>query len=1620
MRQKNVFGKSFGISTSILLCLLAFSPCRQARAITPVEYQAIPIEGSKSIPPLVMLVMGRNQKLYYEAYNDTSDLNGDGQLDIRYNPAIDYYGYFDSYKYYAYDSAYNRFEPVGATINGKKKPAGDYWSGDFLNYLTMSRIDVLRKVLYGGYRSVDTASETVLERAYIPNDSHCWGKEYSDPATDGYDISDYTPFSVPDAGKRHLFACGSLVAPGEPSYAPLLRVKLNSDKRIWTWVSAESADGIMGNTVVGTPDHDYDVRVLVGVSSMPESNCKKYPDGDYKPIGILQRYGEPDRMYFGLITGSYENNLSGGVLRKNIRSFTDEIDSDTGQFKYKTDSSVGGIVKTIDNFRVIGFNHKTHYWDATVYNRPIHEGEDYMWGNPIAEMMYESLRYFAGAGATPDYSSGITNGNDRGLDLPLETWQNPYDTYPHCAKPVMLVISDINPSYDTDQLPGVDSLFNTGFTGTLGTLNVASGLDTISTVEGIDHNMYYIGQSGSDFDTACSGKMVDSLSSIRGLCPEEPTKLGGYYSASVAYYGHTTDLSTAEGDQKTDTYVVGLSSPLPKIEIPMGGGKVITMVPFAKTVLSSSGGGVSPARGSFQPTCSIADFYVEELTPTYGKFRISFEHAEQGSDFDMDGLVSYEYTKNADNTLTVTVTNINEVPGGSSRQHFGYIISGTNDDGIYLEAMNRKQTPYSDDPDYYLDTPDGYGPNQGPSDYHWKDGVPLPTSHARTFTPSGSAPATLLKNPLYYAAKWGGFDDQNGNDIPDIDSEWDSNHDGTPDHYFYVTNPLELEEQLNASLGLIAANTASGTSASVLASSDTGDGTLLQAYFRPITETTAGEVKWLGALQSLWVDDHGLVREDTNGNLKLDPSVDKILQFDVVNGETKIKRYDVSAGNPYPDLTTSGYDWVNMDEIHPIWEAGSVLANTAPSDRHIFTTTDGSALTDFTTTNKDSIKNLLGVTDADITRFPDANIDLLGSDVDSRAQTLIQYVRGTDSTSLRSRTVDGKVWKLGDIVHSTPVSVSKPVEQYDAIYSDPSYGAYYSAEKNRQTVVYVGGNDGMLHAFTAWKYNSATDTFDEPPSTERYGNQGETIGDELWAYIPKALLPHLKWLSDPQYAHSYYVDLTPKIFDAKIAGASHDQWGTFLLLGLNMGGKDIDVGPASSPSTFKPSYTLLDITDPVNPKLMWERTYEGMGMSRSTPCVIKVGGTHFDVQGQSITPTSAKWLAVFGSGPHGDYAYDGVSDQPGRIFVVDLVTGDPIGENGHDYLFTTSDNATINSPVALDKGLTYEVNALYFGESIIANPSNPTSGWTGKAWSIDTYGSWVNRDPNGDLDPDYWPVTTDPTRWHSHLLLKEFRPVQTGNPPATSLGPITAPMAVSVDWFDNVWVYFGTGRYLSQDDTTDTHQQYLFGLKDPLFAKARNYASAAYVSGADQNIDKDKLLNASRYRIKADRTVEYFDDSNSWVAFGDWQKLLDLVRQSSSSDTDWLDGWSRNLMVTVGPPPLPSERCISKFSILGGAVFAPAYSPSEDVCEFGGTSTLYGLYFETGTPYYKALLPPNTGTYMEDKTTVGQGAPPPISGIAINKSESGKAFLQLSTGAVVEVNVNSALKLKSRMVDWHD
>lgn len=968
-----------------------------------------PLYTGTSEAPMMMLVMGRDHTLYYEAYNDTTDLDDDGVIDIKFMPDYAYEGYFNPEKCYLYDDSNNIFEP-------KRQATTDYmvcsensehWSGNFLNYLTMTRMDVLRKVLFGGTRSTDSETETILERVFIPQDAHSWAKSYESEAIDGYDIRDYTPYELPSTNYAHFFGSVTYTGYGE---APILRVResvsiADEDAGVWDWASTE-------RPVLNDSGDDYSVLVRVcddsngdDGESLLESNCQEYTNGQYKPTGILHDYGESDEMLFGLMTGSYNKNLSGGVLRKAISEFSEELDSSTGIF----DSSIDGIVATINKMMIHGFNYSNQTHDTNcgwIPNRAITEGECASWGNPIGEILYEAMRYYSGAAeASSTYSySDSSLGYDESLSISTATWDDPYEDRGTCSSPNILLISDINTSYDSDQLPGAYSTFASTYTGSTlqgdetGTFDIGTLLATISSSEGKTSGEYFIGQSGTNTDNAPTVKSISGLESVRGLAPAEPTKEGSYTSAGVAYFGLNNDIHTnKDSDQNVTTMVVSLASNLPEITVDVDGDE-IKIVPFAKTVSGSYGGTIDSSESGFQPTNAIVDWYVEEISTTKGVFRINFEDVEQGADHDMDMIVTYTYevktglcsAYNTDGSCNsydkgLEISLDSTYAAGSFVQHAGYIISGTTNDGMYLEVKDQG----GDDILYYLDTPDT-------TDYTSRQDSgtteALGLTATRNFFPSTDDAAEFLPSPLWYAAKWGGFNDLNDNNKPDLDSEWDSDDDGDPDNYFPVTNAGELKDQISAAFDLAYSGTVTST-APVFSSNYLIAGTL-------VYQTEFEEENWSGDVQAYIAGDDGV----------------------------------------YPSTAT--------------WSAADELDDMSYTSRKIFSRrNDGS----------ETVFEFSEPSDYDNSDFTDEQRDSLLGDYDPNKdknnnkklgyfQAVVNYIRGDRSNEGDDTTYEfrERSSRLADIVYSTP---------------------YYVASSNGhdvdKEVLVFGANDGMVHILDA-------------------------------------------------------------------------------------------------------------------------------------------------------------------------------------------------------------------------------------------------------------------------------------------------------------------------------------------------------------------------------------------------------------------------------------------------------------------------------------------------------------------------------------------------------------------------
>ena len=113
------------------------------------------------------------------------------------------------------------------------------------------------------------------------------------------------------------------------------------------------------------------------------------------------------------------------------------------------------------------------------------------------------------------------------------------------------------------------------------------------------------------------------------------------------------------------------------------------------------------------------------------------------------------------------------------------------------------------------------------------------------------------------------------------------------------------------------------------------------------------------------------------------------------------------------------------------------------------------------------------MTDDAGSRFMTQPIRQTGSLSGSEARTRMKRSDGTVTfPAMRSREIEGDsgpyTWRLGDVIHSTPVTVASPAENYHQLYRDLSYAQFLNHYQNRRQMVYFGANDGMLHAAERW------------------------------------------------------------------------------------------------------------------------------------------------------------------------------------------------------------------------------------------------------------------------------------------------------------------------------------------------------------------------------------------------------------------------------------------------------------------------------------------------------------------------------------------------------------------------
>ena len=1671
------------------------------------DFAAVPVTTVESVTPLVMLTMSRDHQYFFRAYNDYTDLdpeNDDG-VETTYDNTFEYYGYFDPKKCYTYSDANGRFEPQAfmTTLYYCNDVAGD-WSGNFLNWATMTRMDIVRKLLYGGKRATDTPTLTVLERAMLPHDAHSFAKYYN-----GDDLPRLTPFTVITDGNggdgdgfddedEGITICNTTRNNANQNSQnvtdpPLMRV-VRTNRQLWaanerwqcTW-DDEEGDNRNSNRPAqsGIDARDSDppasielptaggnrdriVRVEACNPALIENatnfeNCRQYPDGNFKPTGLLQRYGESEQLLFGLITGSYEQNISGGMLRKNIGNIADEVNQTTdGTFRHLTAPLAAGIIQSLDTLRAYGYRYGNGTYNGGGGDNcrfqmdRLDEGTCTFWGNPISEIYYETLRYFARAGsaafATPDDTGRFPN-------LRTAPWpssgDHPLQEDNRCAQLNAIVFNASVSSYDApnqggdgDDYPATGAL--QGLTG--GSISINSFTEQVGAGEGINGGQYFVGKvlgstpAGADDFEYCTAKTVDSLANAVGLCPEGPTVDGSYNMAGLAYYARTNDLipDTAgglDGMQDVRTFAISLATTTPVIEVPNGPNgspTAATILPAYRLIFNNGGGALvdfkivqshTEVSNTALDGTPIADAAPGTTGRFYGKYYINWEDSEQGGDYDQDmwGVLDYLLDTGA-GTLTIRTNAIAE--STINGQLFGFTINGTTQDGFHaysgIEGAN------------FTDPTGVPGCANCRAESEGGGGQRGPQQHTFTLT---DATAGVLESPLFYAAKWGGFNDLNGNGIPDDPLEWDTkdtsgneivNEDGTtgdgiPDNYFFVTNPAALEDALTTVFDAILERVASGTAASVVANEQKGTGAVFQALYDPVvTDTADNEVTWVGTLQGIFVDAAGFLREDGDGDAILDdyntdPVIDIFFDDTLDEPRARLRRFTSSDANEFVE---SGFTDLELTALDSLWNAREELSDlsdvtthrgartnldavntaSAGSGRQIWTWLDRDfdGLVDQGASSEPSEQVPFDSVEFDHTNAGWLDIEgnlALNPDADTDVDNLVNYIRGEQVAGRRNRVVDydgdGTVEtiRLGDIVHSTPTPAAVPAEAYDLLALDLSYFEFRNEYRNRRQVVYIGANDGMIHAFNGGFFEEINDAGEVKFGFTEDGPDGAAshpLGSELWAYVPRALLPHLKWLARNDYSHVYYMDLKPRLFDARIFPDDTDHpdgWGTVLVVGMRFGGGNdtngiiVDAqsdGRGSSNTDgdddddvqTKSAYVIMDVTNPEKPpKLIAEVSPPGLNLTTSFPAVAAFGTP----TEPGTAPSTNEWYLIFGNGP--ESVGDAVSSTNARLYAYDLEdlvnggdglvtagffdpTGDPVGA-GFDL---GEPESFVSDPVVRDDDLDMRAEVLYFG----------TVG------DLDSNEGKILRVPLGEQpDADSW---AEP-----HVLLDAGQ-------------PFVGQLSVTVDQFFEPWVIGGTGRLYVTQDKANSEQQSLYGFIDPNERTSLTDRNEAPIAD---------FVDVTGYRVFDDGSVSTDGDTTGDTTFTD-----------VANDVRAAGGWVRNF---DNPGGVPSQRTINRSPLVNGVLFSTAFAPADDICGNDGEGELIALDFLTGTPRPARILggvdvvvpcpgcPDSTVTESLPSVSLGVGVPSPASihvdGRGAGRVGSGTSgditvIVQKSTGAI--------------------
>lgn len=493
---------------------------------------------------------------------------------------------------------------------------------------------------------------------------------------------------------------------------------------------------------------------------------------------------------------------------------------------------------------------------------------------------------------------------------------------------------------------------------------------------------------------------------------------------------------------------------------------------------------------------------------------------------------------------------------------------------------------------------------------------------------------------------------------------------------------------------------------------------------------------------------------------------------------------------------------------------------------------------------------------------------------------------------------------LGDIANSSPWYVLQPqMDVSDVDY--PGYNAFRVSDSvnDRPGMIYVGANDGMLHAVRV------------------------SDGTELFAYIPSFVHDNLPLLASKSYSHKFYVDGSPFSAEVDMEGDGTG-WTTVLAGGGNKGGK---------------GYYLLDITDPTgftqenaSTKVLWEFTSENIGAddqadlhyTYNIPVAMpdqttRTGQARQIVRLNTSAGQPAKWGLIVGNGYPEDASQRAclfiiyMNSRPGDSNWVPDTHYKKICAGKRDYSGREKgvDTNGLSSPTPFDLDGNGTADVVYAGDL------------NGNMWRFDIQ----------DANPAQWKVGLQEAGATCSSEPHACSPLFVSRDHTRKRQPIIAPPEVtfySKGAIGGQLVLWGTGKLLENADRGDTATQSYYAVWDrstpsitafKLSNLNRANLTARTFTQLDQNVGTEASPRIVTTRTQASRTILSYCSTASLDACGD-----DVL------------GWYWD-MTEAG------ERLTGRSSLIDGvALFntlVPAIDASGDLdpCAYGGTGWLMGL-----------------------------------------------------------------------------